>query len=115
MGKKIGGIESFFLEQQTVDDLTEPVKKSARTVEPTPVPKAVVEITANNRERAKKKDDDIRATFLVQPKRLDQLKAIAYWDRAKIKDVHDAALEMYIESRRADLPKVLADRAEKRK
>ena len=115
MGKKIGGIDSFFPQQQTADDLTEPVKKSARTVEPTPVPKAVVEITTNNREKAKKKDDDIRATFLVQPKRLDQLKAIAYWDRAKIKDVHDAALEMYIESRRADLPKVLADRAEKRK
>ena len=114
MGKKIGGIDSFFLEQQTLDDLTEPVKKSARTIKTTSEFKveAVAKDEGGDKQekvKAKKKDEDIRATFIVNPKRLDQLKAIAYWDRAKIKDIHDAALEMYIESR-SDIPQILAKR-----
>ena len=75
------------------------------------------EITTKNKEAPKKpvRESEIRATFIVRESRIEQLKAIAYWDRAKIKDVHDAALEMYIESRKGDIPKVLANRAEKRR
>ena len=79
--------------------------------------KAAVEITTKNKEAPKKpeRESEIRATFIVRESRIEQLKAIAYWDRAKIKDVHNAALEMYIESRKGDIPKVLANRAEKRR
>lgn len=114
MGKKIGGLDSFFLEPQTIDQIEEPVKKAARTVKTTSESKAeaVAKDDSGDKQeqaKAKKKDEDIRATFIVNPKRLDQLKAIAYWDRAKIKDIHDAALEMYIESR-SDIPQILAKR-----
>ena len=57
-----------------------------------------------------KKSEETRATFIVQKDRLEQLKAIAYWDRSMIKETHDAALKMYIDSRKDDLPKVLVNR-----
>lgn len=37
-----------------------------------------------------------RATFIVNESLLDKVKAVAYWDRVKIKDVLDAALEKHI-------------------
>lgn len=36
------------------------------------------------------------ATFRVNSNKLHQLKAIAYWDRKKIQDVLDEALESYL-------------------
>ena len=39
-----------------------------------------------------KKEDEIRATFIINEKLLEKLKAIAYWERLKIKDVVNNAL-----------------------
>ena len=42
------------------------------------------------------KEGEKRATFIVREDLLEKVKAIAYWDRVKIKDVMDAALEKHI-------------------
>ncbi len=39
-----------------------------------------------------------RATFIVKEDQLEKLKAVAYWERSKIKDVMSAALEKYLEA-----------------
>lgn len=50
--------------------------------------------------RETKKDlisiDEVRATFIVRTDQLEQIKAISYWDRKKIKEVLGEALEFYI-------------------
>jgi hypothetical protein len=43
------------------------------------------------------KEQEVRATFIVQEELLEKLKAIAYWDRALIKDVVNRALQETIE------------------
>lgn len=39
-----------------------------------------------------------RATFIVKEEHLEKLKAVAYWDRLKIKDALGAALDKYLEA-----------------
>jgi len=96
-----GGLDTLLGEADTEIEITENTRG-----------KAAVEITSMNKKKPKntEKECELRATFIVRESRLDQLKAIAYWDRAKIKDVHDAALEMYIDSRKGDIPQILTKR-----
>ena len=49
------------------------------------------EITKSSQEGTK--EGETRATFIVKEGLLEKLKAIAYWDRMKIKDVIASALE----------------------
>ena len=49
------------------------------------------EITKSSQEGTK--ENETRATFIINEELLDKLKAIAYWDRMKIKDVIASALE----------------------
>jgi len=49
------------------------------------------EITKSSQEGTK--ENETRATFIVNEELLDKLKAIAYWDRVLIKDVINNALE----------------------
>jgi hypothetical protein len=42
------------------------------------------------------KENEIRATFIVNEEILEKLKAVAYWDRVLIKNVIDEALRDYI-------------------
>lgn len=49
------------------------------------------EITKSSQEGTK--DNETRATFIVNEELLDKLKAIAYWDRVLIKDVVNTALQ----------------------
>ena len=42
------------------------------------------------------KENETRATFIVNEELLDKLKAIAYWDRKLIKEVVNTALEEYV-------------------
>jgi hypothetical protein len=95
------GIDAIFADMKPTNEAEEtPVVTN--TLEP--------EVKAVKARRAAKNDDrDIRATFIVKESRLDQLKAIAYWDRAKIKDIHDTALAAYIETR-SDIPAMLTKR-----
>jgi hypothetical protein len=63
-------------------------KKRGRPTTVTKVPKDTTEEGTLPGEK--------RATFIVKEEQLEKLKAIAYWDRVKIKNVMDAALEKHI-------------------
>ncbi len=49
------------------------------------------EITKSSQEGTK--ENETRATFIVNEELLDKLKAIAYWDRVLIKDVLNTAIQ----------------------
>ena len=49
------------------------------------------EITKSSQEGTK--ENETRATFIVNEELLEKLKAIAYWDRVLIKDIINTALE----------------------
>jgi hypothetical protein len=49
------------------------------------------EITKSSQEGTK--ENETRATFIVNEELLDKLKAIAYWDRLTIKEVVNTALQ----------------------
>jgi len=49
------------------------------------------EITKSSQEGTK--ENETRATFIINEEILDKLKAIAYWDRVLIKDVVNTALQ----------------------
>jgi tyrosyl-tRNA synthetase len=55
------------------------------------------EITKSSQEGTK--ENETRATFIVNEELLDKLKAIAYWDRVLIKEVVNTALQEAIEKR----------------
>jgi len=42
--------------------------------------------------------ETVVSTFRINADKLKSIKAIAFWDRKKIQDVFDEALELYIES-----------------
>ncbi|HXX34851.1 MAG TPA: hypothetical protein VEM15_10315 [Thermodesulfobacteriota bacterium] len=45
-------------------------------------------------------DGWIRATFILRKVYLENLKALAYWERKKIKEVVDEALRLYLRRRK---------------
>jgi len=49
------------------------------------------EITKSSQEGTK--ENETRATFIINEELLEKLKAIAYWDRKLIKEVVDTALQ----------------------
>jgi len=49
------------------------------------------EITKSSQEGTK--ENETRATFIINEELLEKLKAIAYWDRCLIKDVVNTALQ----------------------
>lgn len=49
------------------------------------------EITKSSQEGTK--ENETRATFIINKELLDKLKVIAYWDRVLIKDVVNTALQ----------------------
>lgn len=49
------------------------------------------EITKSSQEGTK--EGETRATFIIKEELLDKVKALAYWERLKIKDVLNTALE----------------------
>ena len=62
------------------------------------------EITKSSQEGTK--ENETRATFIINEELLDKLKAIAYWDRVLIKDVLNIALQDVIakyESKNGDI------------
>lgn len=53
------------------------------------------EITKSSQEGTK--ENETRATFIINEELLDKLKAVAYWERSLIKDVLAEALQAYLE------------------
>jgi len=56
------------------------------------------EITKSSQEGTK--ENETRATFIINEDLLDKLKAIAYWDRMLIKDVMNDALQEYVDKKK---------------
>ncbi len=77
-----GGLDSLLGETSSSDKLTEKPKNPVRGD------------TKTSKEGTK--DNETRATFIVNEEHLDKLKSIAYWDRILIKDVVAAAFEEYL-------------------
>lgn len=53
------------------------------------------EITKSSQDGTK--ENETRATFIVKENLLEELKAIAYWDRVLIKDVLNTAIQEYVD------------------
>jgi hypothetical protein len=45
------------------------------------------------------KEGETRATIIVTHEQLEQIKAVAYWERRKIKDAIGEAFDMYLKSK----------------
>ena len=83
MSKKSLGLGSLIGE--------EPVRKKGRPITQTK------EITSSSQEGTK--ENETRATLLINIELLDKLKALAYWDRVLIKDVVNTAIQEYVDKR----------------
>jgi hypothetical protein len=57
-------------------------------------------ITKSSQEGTK--ENETRATFIVNEELLDKLKAIAYWDRVMFKDAINTALQEYVDKRKPE-------------
>lgn len=53
------------------------------------------------------KENETRATFIMNETQLEAIKALAYWDRVTIKDVLAQALDNYLARKKNDLGKAL--------
>lgn len=94
MGKSFkGGLDSLIggaaTKNSTKAEVAAP-KKKGRPRTSTKVPKDTTEEGTLPGEK--------RATFIVKEEQLEKLKAVAYWERVKIKDVLTSALEKYLEA-----------------
>lgn len=87
MSKKnfTGGLNSLLGETSKGDN---PVMDKAKVGRPKTSTKV---ISKSSQEGTK--ENETRATFIVNEELLDKLKAIAYWDRVMIKEVINIALE----------------------
>lgn len=56
------------------------------------------EITKSSQEGTK--ENETRATFIINEELLDKLKAIAYWDRVLVKDVLNTAIQEYVDKKK---------------
>ena len=57
-------------------------------------------MTLNSTSQKGLKDGWIRATFILRKVYLDNLKALAYWERRKIKEVVDDAFRLYLKGKK---------------
>ena len=91
-GKKdfIGGLSSLLGDTQPAQTEGQPDGKK-------PVGRPVTqtkEITKSSQIGTK--EEETRATFIVNESLLEKIKAIAYWERVQIKDVVDEAFEKHV-------------------
>lgn len=69
--------------------------------EPKPQPVKRTEITKSTQEGTYK--GEIRATFIIKEDKLETLKALAFWERKKIKDLINECIDLYIQSKEKSL------------
>jgi DNA-binding NtrC family response regulator len=58
---------------------------------------------ARNTSQAGLGADWTRATFIVRKEHLEKIKALAYWERKKVKEVIDEALETYLKDKKIEV------------
>lgn len=66
-----------------LDSLLQPSEPKPYQQEPTPAPA---------------QQEEVRYTIITTPQALDKIKAIAYWERMKMKEATQAAIELYIQT-----------------
>lgn len=54
------------------------------------------------------KEGETRATFIINEKHLELVKALAYWDRISIKDALFIAIDDYLTKRKVDVQKAVS-------
>ncbi len=57
-------------------------------------------MTLNKTSQEGLKDGWIRATFILRSNYLEKVKALAYWERKRIKEVIDDALRLYLKGKK---------------
>jgi len=94
MSKKdfTGGINSLLGEERT----DKPKVKA-------PQPVSRKEITKTTQEGTY--EGDVRATFIIKENKLELLKALAYWERKKIKDLLDESIDSLLQAKDPELLK----------
>ena len=109
MSKKdfTGGINSLLGEGKT--DKPEEVKAPERKAEPV----SRKEITKTTQEGTY--EGDIRATFIIKENKLELLKALAYWERKKIKDILDESIDSLLNAKDPELLKKVIEEYNKNK
>ncbi len=72
-------------------------------------PKPVNGLAKVKTSEAGLKADWTRATFIVKKEHLEKVKALAYWDRKKVKEIIEEALESYLKDKKVDLVKEMQE------
>lgn len=86
-----------------VDIFTTDKKFNIVYADPCSQPVSRTEITKTTQERTY--EGDIRATFIIKENKLELLKALAYWERRKIKDLLDESLNSFLQAKDPELLK----------
>ena len=63
--------------------------------------------TVTKTSQAGTKENETRATFIVNEVQLESVKALAHWERLSIKEVLAKALSSYLAGKKRDLPKAI--------
>ena len=79
---------------------SEEIPKTAEA-QPTEEKQSRKEITKTTQEGTY--EGEIRATFIINEAKLEKLKALAYWERTKQKDLIDQAIDMLLKSKDPEL------------
>lgn len=58
--------------------------------------KTIIPLAGQNKSKAGLKNEDIRATFIVNEEKLNKIKAISFWERTSIKNAVNYAFELLI-------------------
>jgi hypothetical protein len=90
-----GGLDSLIGGKTTAKKSTAP--KGAEVPRKRGRPTTVTKVAKDTTEEGTLPGEK-RATFIVKEEQLEKLKAVAYWDRSKIKDVITSALEKYLDA-----------------
>ena len=86
-----GGINSLLGE----DKKEQPEEEKAPEKKAQPVSRK--EITKTTQEGTY--EGDVRATFIIKENKLELLKALAYWERKKIKDLLDESIDSLLKTK----------------
>lgn len=62
---------------------------------------------ATKTSEAGTKENETRATFIVNQEQLEQIKALAHWERISIKEVLAQAIDAHLATKKRDLPKAM--------
>jgi len=113
-----GGLDSLLGETSSApEERAQPVKRTEKDKIPItlglPVKLKRAEITKTTQEGTY--EGEIRATFIIKENKLELLKALAYWERKKIKDLLDESIDSLLKAKDPELLKKVIEEYNKTK